>query len=279
MGLNKRLETQPKFVVIGLGILLVAAISRLSFLVNQNINFCLFYLIPILFVTRFAGKESGFLVSIISAAAGAALNFLHGSKELNLAIYLNAALNLTLFILATHLFSELQQAIHREKTLARIDYLTGLANRALFFELAQLEIKRAYRYRHPITIAYIDIDDFKLVNDKLGYRVGDLVLQEVATALKNNLRQTDIIARLGGDEFAIFLPGSGFEPAKIVLQRVQEQLVAAMQKQGWPLTFSIGAVTLVNPPDSVNEMLEKADCLMYFVKNNGKDGLEHRTGI
>jgi diguanylate cyclase (GGDEF)-like protein len=272
-------DKKPKFIVISLGIILAIAIATLDYAVTSDVYLFVFYLLPILFVTRFAGRSYGIFLSIFSAFNWGIIDF----QQKNLNSYLIAIWNtlvvLSFFLIVIYLADELYKALEREKTLARIDYKTGLANKALFFELAQLEINRANRYRHPLTIAYIDIDDFKVFNDKFTRKSGNLLLKEVAQSLKNNLRQTDIIARLGGDEFAILLPGSGFEPSKIVLQRVHSHLLESMDNLSWPVTFSIGAVTLINPPESVNEMLEKADRLMYFVKTHGKDGLEHRTGI
>ena len=89
------------------------------------------------------------------------------------------------------------------------DYLSGVANRRLFFELAQAEINKAHRYQRPITLVYFDLDHFKEINDTLGHATGDRVLLLVSHTMKMNIRGSDIIARLGGDEFAIMLPETG----------------------------------------------------------------------
>lgn len=191
--------------------------------------------------------------------------------------YWNAALILGLFLISVHLLASLRSALLQAENLASTDHLTGLVNRRLFLNLAKTEINRFRRYKHPFTIAYIDIDNFKTVNDTFGHSTGDTLLCLVAEVSRNNIRATDVIARLGGDEFALLLPETGYEQAQVVIQRVQKRLLNTMQKNKWPATFSIGAVTFINPPASVDEMIEKADRLMYFVKNNGKNRFEHRT--
>lgn len=173
--------------------------------------------------------------------------------------------------------SELRSALERESRLSRTDPATGVANRRLFVEFAKLEIETAHKYKHPLTVVYIDIDNFKIINDTCGHHTGDRVLQTVAETIKDSLRETDVVARLGGDEFAILLPKSEYEPAQIVIRRVQKRLLESMERQKLSTTFSIGAVTFTQPPSSVDEMLKQADSLMYLVKNNGKNQIEHRS--
>jgi diguanylate cyclase (GGDEF)-like protein len=276
----KYLENKPKFIIVLLNIALVILIGFIDYLIPPDIYIGIFYLIPILLTTRFAGELPGAAISLLSAITWHIVNFQGGNLYLSpIILYWNTTVVLSFFLTITYLVAKLRKAIEREKTLARVDYTTNLANKLLFFELSQFEIKRACRYGHPLTIAYIDIDDLKKINDRFGYQVGDNLLKVVAETLKQSLRQTDLIARVGGDEFAILLSGNGYESGKTVLLRVQQQLLDAMDKHKWATTFSIGAVTFINPPDSVNEMIEKADRLMYFVKNNGKNQLDHRTGL
>lgn len=177
------------------------------------------------------------------------------------------------------MIGELHHARQRESKLARTDEITGVANRKLFIELANMELKKSRRYGHPFTITYIDLDNFKNINDYGGYKVGDHVLQVIAQTIKNTVRETDIVARIGGDEFIIFLPGLAYEPAQIVIHRVRDILLETMDKNLWPVTFSIGAITYINCPENVDEIIEKSDYLMYCIKNKGKNIMEHITEI
>jgi diguanylate cyclase (GGDEF)-like protein len=173
------------------------------------------------------------------------------------------------------LLFKLHALLEHERALSRTDYLTGTANVRAFYEVAQQEIERARRYHHPFTVAYLDVDNFKSVNDQFGHRTGDRLLRVVAQAIQNDLRPTDTMARLGGDEFALLLPEANCEAAAVVLRRVQERVLREMQKHRWPVTLSVGALTCLNPPRRVDELIGLTDDLMYQVKDNGKNDIRH----
>jgi diguanylate cyclase (GGDEF)-like protein len=170
---------------------------------------------------------------------------------------------------------ELRSAMEREKELARTDPLTGAMNSRAFGELATAELHRARRYERPFTLAYVDIDDFKAVNDRFGHSTGDTLLRLVAETMKQNSRAVDVIARVGGDEFVILLPETGPGPAQVVSRKLQERLLGVVQQNEWPVTFSIGAITFISPPATVDEMLRLADRLMYSAKKSGKNQIRH----
>jgi diguanylate cyclase (GGDEF)-like protein len=169
----------------------------------------------------------------------------------------------------------LKSAIEKEKELSRMDFLTRVGNGRYFIELANMEINRARRNKHPLTVAYIDIDNFKMINDRSGHSTGDHLLQLVAYTIKNNIRLTDTVVRMGGDEFAILLPEAGPELAETIIRRVQKINLEMMQENGWPVTFSIGVVTFMTPPSSVDEILKRTDNLMYGAKNTGKNAIKY----
>ena len=278
MRLTKYFPNKSKLFFIGAGLLLVLCISVIDARIPPEISLSIFYLIPVAITTWYAGEAAGIFVSLICAIAWSIANEFYGIShpESGLIPYWNTAVRLGFFLTLTYLLSELRSALEREKKLARTDYTTGVANRRLFYELTHLEIKRACRYGHPLSVAFIDIDNFKEVNDKLGHKIGDKVLKAVARTIADNIRETDLIARMGGDEFALLLPGTGYEPSQIVFERVQKQLSEIMRSQQWPVTFSIGAITFMSSPKTVDEMIEKTDYLMYGVKNNGKNRIEHK---
>lgn len=102
-------------------------------------------------------------------------------------------------------------------------------------------------------------------------------LQTVAGVIQKNLRAIDLVARLGGDEFVVFLSETGDASAQKIIDKLRKLLSEAMEKNGWPVTFSIGEATFTNPPASPDEMLKRADELMYSVKNSGKNGLKRKV--
>jgi diguanylate cyclase (GGDEF)-like protein len=158
-----------------------------------------------------------------------------------------------------------------------VDQLTGALNRRAFHEAARAELLRAQRTLTPLTIAYLDIDNFKQMNDRYGHLKGDEVLVSVTKTILLNLRATDIISRLGGDEFAILLPQLAPRYAHLVLKKLQASLMGMAAARGWPISVSLGAVTFKKAASSVDEMIIKADGLMYEVKASDKGGLRYRV--
>jgi diguanylate cyclase (GGDEF)-like protein/PAS domain S-box-containing protein len=166
-----------------------------------------------------------------------------------------------------------EAALAAERRLARVDPLTGLANRRAFYEGAELERKRALRHSRPLSVAYVDLDNFKQINDRMGHEVGDQLLIQIGSILQNTLRAEDLAARMGGDEFAILLPENDYESARTAVYKTHRMLTDMAKDKKWPVTFSIGMVTFSVPPESVEEIVRVADDLMYSVKHNGKNSI------
>jgi diguanylate cyclase (GGDEF)-like protein len=129
---------------------------------------------------------------------------------------------------------------------------------------------RARRAKQPLTIAYLDLDNFKKVNDTAGHHEGDRVLIATASALAQNIRATDFVARMGGDEFAILFPDTSPEVARTVINKLDNRLKLLARESHWPVGFSIGMTTFLTPPPSIDHMIKKADTLMYKVKTQTK---------
>jgi diguanylate cyclase (GGDEF)-like protein len=272
------LYKQPEAYWIPLGFIVVALVGVLEHLVGRELFFSIFYLIPISLVTWFTARWVGIMVSIISAMVWLLADFTSGHTYSHPAIpYWNMSVRLLTFLVVTFILSALKSTLEDEKELARTDPLTGIANRRYFIELANIEINRARRYKHPFTVVHIDLDNFKTVNDRFGHTTGDSLLRLVANTIQNNIRATDTVARLGGDEFAILLPETGAGPAQVITEKTQKINLEVMQRNGWPVSFSIGAVTFLNPPSTVDEILKISDGLMYAAKNNGKNIIKHNV--
>ena len=139
------------------------------------------------------------------------------------------------------------------------------------------EIYRSERTRRSFSLAYIDIDDFKSINDTLGHNAGDAVLRLVGNTLQNATRKSDSVARIGGDEFTILLSGAGQQSAATVMTKIEESLRSALAREKWTVTFTIGLATFPEPPQTVEAAIEQADDLMYEAKRKGKNTRSHRV--
>ena len=257
---------------------LVLLLGVIDVLTGPEISLSVFYLFPILVATWLIGRRAGVFTSVLSAITWRLADSLAGQTYSHPLIpYWNMLVRLGFFLVITFLLSELQVRLRREIDSARIDPLTGIANRRQFYEVAQLQIARAGRHGEPFTVAYVDIDGFKAVNDRFGHASGDTLLSLTASTIQANLRTIDVVARMGGDEFAILLAHTEKESAEEALLRVSSLLSGLARDRQWPVTFSIGAVTFIRPPSSVDEMIRTADDLMYAAKQSGKGITRHEV--
>ncbi len=269
---------RPAFVVAIAG-LLVCAIALATYLTPVDIRFSFFYLAPVALAAWFVGPQAGVFFSVLGAGVWLLESFLEGKDGLadSAVTYSNAVLLVGFFLLFAALLSALRAALWREKAAARVDALTQIPNRRAFAELAEAEIERVARYGGRFTVAYLDLDNFKQVNDRFGHETGDRVLIQTAQAIRKSLRVNDIVARLGGDEFMVLLPQTELSDADTVLRKLEAQLSDVMRQGQWPVTVSIGAATFEKPPASVEQMVELVDGLMYSAKAGGKGRLETRV--
>ncbi len=156
---------------------------------------------------------------------------------------------------------------------ATTDGLTGLVNRRHFLALAQDELKRARRFRHPLAITLIDIDHFKLINDSYGHAVGDQALLRVANIFQTHLREIDIAARLGGDEFVLLLPEADHQQAYQATERIRQALADTPLDCGalrMTLNISAGIAALTLADGSFDALLGRADHALYQAKADGR---------
>lgn len=270
------LEKQEKTVNTVAGFTLIGIIGVCDFLMGYEIAFSLFYVLPIAFLLWFTGEKNGLIASFVSAIVWLLADKASGHVYSSMIIPLwNTVIRLSFFIIIVLLLSALRSSIQREKTLARMDNLTGAINSRYFYLLVERELDRFHRYGNPFSLVYIDLDNFKAVNDCSGHAGGDETLKSVVAFIQTHLRRTDIVARLGGDEFALMLPETNLDMAQSVCTKLQSGLLAEMQQHGWPVTFSMGVLTCQDSakPQSVDELVQRADELMYTVKHTGKNGI------
>jgi diguanylate cyclase (GGDEF)-like protein len=279
MKIIERLAALTKPLILISGLVMLAMLGLIDYVTGPDLSFIVFYLVPILLVGWFVGSGAGVLMSVAGGMAWFFADILSRSTSYAHPVipYWNVTVKVAFFLVVNTLVLQLKKSLEREKELARSDRLTGVTNVRFYAELAAREIDRASRYHHPFTVAYMDVDNFKAINDKLGHSAGDALLSLVADTIARGIRTTDMVARIGGDEFSLLLPETGEEPAALVIRKVHKRLTATMREQGWPVTFSIGVVTFLTPPESVDEMLRTAGSMMYFVKGTGKNMVKHKV--
>jgi len=261
-----------------LAIMIMLLIAFFDYLTEPDLSLAPFYLISILQATWFVGKKAGICLSILSAALWLLVRYLvapFGNSSLTL--YWNTLVQLGIFLAATYMITiqlALKRSLEKEQKLSRIDFLTGALNRRAFAEFLSAEVERSTRYKHHFSIAFIDLDNFKGVNDRFGHAAGDSLLRTVVLTIKENIRSTDIMARLGGDEFVVLFPETGTDAAESIIMKVHTKLSEAMNRKDWSVTASIGLVTYLDAPPSCDEILNKAEQIMYLAKNGGKNRIE-----
>lgn len=257
-----------------LGSLALFVVGIIDLLTGDELSFSLFYMIPITWVTWYGGRRAGLFNAFLGALIWGYINKANGiTYSSQLIPVWNAMIRLGFFVFNVILLDRLWRALDAERRLATTDALTGAANRREFSNRLEQELARAARQRSSLTLAYMDLDRFKEVNDKQGHQVGDEVLRVVVQTLTQRLRKTDLIARLGGDEFAILLIDADPEQAHALLEELRQRLLSAMREHGWPVTFSVGAVCCPKGELEAGELLHRADDLMYQVKHHHKDAL------
>ena len=275
----RALERLQPAIVIAIAGLLVAAIALASYLTPADIRLSFLHLAPVAIAAWFVGLRTAVFFSVLASGIWLVKSRLEdgfGAADA-VATYSNAVLLLGFFLLFATLLYALRAALLREKAAARVDVLTQISNRRAFSEMAEAEIERVARYGGRFTVAYLDLDDFKQVNDRFGHEAGDRVLVQTAQAIRKSLRVNDLVARLGGDEFIVLLPQTEPSDAEAVLRKLETQLSDVMKQGQWPVTVSIGAATFEKPPASVKQMVEVVDGLMYSAKASGKARLEKRV--
>jgi len=263
---------QNKVVLVAVGVVITLAVAAGDNASGPDFDLSVLYLVPVSFFAAFLGKRTGLVASVVCTAV--ALEVHRSTLAISSRVaYWNALAWFMVYVFFVLVIAEIRALYDREWRGSRLDPLTGIPNRRAFFTGLEAERDRARRYGHPLSLAYIDLDHFKDVNDRLGHSTGDMLLTEVATVIQTFIRKVDLAARLGGDEFALLLPETEKAAAGATLTKLRTSLDTAMEQKHWPVTFSIGLVTFVSPPESVEEMVKAADEAMYEAKKSGRGRL------
>jgi diguanylate cyclase (GGDEF)-like protein len=257
--------------ILGLAACGVLIVGAVDYFTGYEVSMSLFYLGPVAVAAWYGGRWPGVVIAVISCVSWYVADFAAGSQYSSSAIPVwNALVRFGFFLSTGLLLTALRVSLHDQRQLARTDGLTGLYVRRAFQERLEHDLALAQRRSSAITLAYLDLDDFKSVNDTQGHSAGDRVLQTTAKVLKRSLRQTDTAARLGGDEFALVLPDTDSQGAQQVIANLARELREALASSKSEVSCSIGVVTFPSPDLSVAEAIAGADALMYEVKRKGK---------
>lgn len=254
----------------------VFILGFIDYFTGTEFSLSFFYLIPVTAMAWADSKNSGLIFSVLCACVWLATNLLAGQMFSTVIVGAwNTLIRFGFFAVVAILLSELRKALEEERLLANTDPLTGALNRRSFNEITEKKMIVAEVNRRSYTMVYIDVDNFKMVNDKLGHAVGDLVLKSVVDTIQAQIRNSDLLARLGGDEFAILLTDIDQEQAKPIAERLQSSLLKSMNYNEWEITFSIGVLTVLSMPESADKLVSMADALMYEAKGKGKNAVQY----
>jgi diguanylate cyclase (GGDEF)-like protein len=218
-----------------------------------------------------------FIIAMLLCALGPLpmllFDTINGVLVFQYAVYMTIAISLSAVLrafMARTLFAQFQ--LERQlREQANTDGLTGLLLRNRFLELARQALAEADQQQQPACLLYVDADHFKQLNDDHGHAAGDVALMALATALRGQMRPTDLIGRIGGEEFAMLLPGLNLQQAN---QRAEQLRLAVrtVQRPDGPLTVSIGiAACMAGGGNDIDVLLARADQAMRQAKLSGRD--------
>ncbi len=251
-----------------------AILGVADYLTGVEISFSVFYLIPVLFATWFMGRNWGLILTVMSAIewhlANQAATVAYSHP---LIPYWNSFTRILIQGVIVLLMAQVLKDLEMQKSLADTDFLTGALSKRAFYRRVETELLRKKRKQTPLTLVFLDADNFKAVNDTGGHDEGDRLLISCTHTITTALRASDAVGRLGGDEFAVLLPDTPAEPAEQVARKVQGLLDLQMREHRWPVTFSIGVLCCERMPESIAQMVKMADELMYRAKRSGKNAV------
>jgi diguanylate cyclase (GGDEF)-like protein len=272
-----RLERLPNAAIIAVGLAFMALITLVDAVVDTRAGFNELYLLPIIAVAWLTRSTTGGVAMAVLASGlrmGSSVVFDSVSVPLALS---EAAVHLLLYVGIVLLLGLVRQDRDLQESLAVTDPLTGVANARFLRATAVTELERSRRYGHPLSLMYIDIDDFKGVNDRFGHEEGDRVLMRMASLAQDSIRSIDVLARVGGDEFVVLMPETGSRDARATAQRFSGALGGVQTSDGGAVSCSVGLVTYREVPRTVEELLSGGDAVMYKAKSAGKNLVRQAT--
>lgn len=227
------------------------------------------YCLPIIQASRLSASRTGSSGALIPAVTGVlgAVAWSIADSAVLWPFPLDAlALNIFIRAVTFTVLAQVMTTLFKERKYSRKDALTGLANRLEFFERFELEQLRSERSGAPYSVLFVDIDQFKVLNDTRGHHTGDEALKALARVFAENSRKLDTVARIGGDEFALLFPSTDGKTCETLIERITLVANGKFSEQGWPITLSTGYVTETGKKRSAEDVLREADEKMYSIK-------------
>jgi diguanylate cyclase (GGDEF)-like protein len=272
---DSTLRRSPDWLLFVACLALVAAIAIFKATVGHDVPFADFLLVPVAGMAWLArSRWYAYAVAVMAATATVVIAEVGEASAPWGAAISAGFVRLLLYILVIVVVDAVHEMQAQRDAEARQDYQTGAANSRAFEAAAETEIARLRRYGRPVSLLYLDIDEFKTINDRFGHTAGDKVLGTVSHVMRCTVRANDLVARLGGDEFAVLMPETEHFSAVAVARRLREELHRVTLPDGRQAHFSIGVASFTQAPASVDAMIHEADVLMYRAKSAGKDRIE-----
>ena len=270
--LDQRLDCLSSAKVLALGLCGVLVVGSVDYLTGYEVSMSLFYLGPVALAAWYSGRRIGILIAVLSCTSWYLADLAAGNQYSHPAIPVwNALIRFGFFLITGLLLAELRNSLRAQQSLARTDGLTGLFSRRAFEDRLKHDLALAQRRKSAFTLAYVDVDDFKAVNDTQGHVEGDRLLRLIGRVLQRSVREADTAARVGGDEFALVLPDTDGRGAEKVISKLARELHEALGASDSATTCSIGVVTFLDSAVlSLERAVAAADELMYQVKHKSK---------
>ncbi len=255
-----------------LPVLLLPLLGILDYFTGSNVNFIGFYLALVLLGSIRYGKTFAYLFAAFAFLEKTVINF-YAPTLIKTAFLYSLELCSVAFTLYAGCFlcQKICKLISDLKRLSESDPLTGILNAAAFRRLANKEIEKSRRYKNSLSLVFLDLDNFKTVNDTLGHKAGDKLLKDIVRYVANELRSSDLFGRLGGDEFAILLIANCVDSLRTI-NRIRDAVKQVADELNASVSLSAGVVQLSEEND-IEDLLHKADILMYEAKHSGKDSV------
>lgn len=264
------LGARSKAFLLAASLTLVVGIGVADYLTGYHLSLGLFYVAPISLVAWYVSGTAGFAFALSSASLWYAVNSVFAPAGVSPTILAwNGVVRFGFFTIISSLLASLKEAYGRQSQLARTDPLTGLLNSRAFADEARLELLRASRNRYEVAALYLDLDNFKALNDSKGHAAGDTLLADIGHTMKRSLRATDIVGRVGGDEFAVVLSGTSRAHAQATARRLQSAIHLVSSQTDPPVSVTVGVVTS-DGSEGIDAIIRRADDMMYRGKAASK---------
>jgi diguanylate cyclase (GGDEF)-like protein len=256
---------------VALGGFTLLVVAGAQALLDPALPIDLLYVLPVAVIALAGGRPMGVAAGVLAAVLRSAVETWSGVAYVHPAMaLLSFLLAVLVYVLTAWFAAEITTAAQRARASALTDPLTGLGNRRYFEDVAERELNRSRRYGRPLALAFINIVNFRSVNEERGHAAGDALLRLVGEELPSGIRRSDIVARLGGDVFAILFPETPAEGAEVALGKLRERLLVLARDGGYDVGFSVGVAVSETGATTLKALLSAADATMYAAKRTGR---------